>query len=145
MTTIGAPNSSLTDVKPPTLDTSVRGVRKFGLVLGIFFALLTAFWSWKGHRPYLTVSASIFFLTGAAFPPLLRPVQKVWMAFAFFMGRVMTTVILTAVYIFFLTPLALVSRACGVDFLRPKRRDESTFWIPSEITQSDKTRYMQQF
>ncbi len=132
-------------MKTPTLDTSTPAVRKFGLVLGIFFALLTGFWFWKEHQPYFTAAVSAFFLIGTAFPSVLRPVQKVWMTFAFFMGKIMTVVILTAVYVLFLTPLSLVSRACGVDFLRPKRKDMGTYWVPSEITQDDKARYTQQF
>ena len=44
------------------------------------------------------------------------------------LSRVITTIILTLVYIFGLGPLALLGKLVGKDFIGEKKRDANSYW-----------------
>ena len=65
------------DTKPKTKPE----LRKFGLTIGIAFAVLggVLFWRGKPFWVYLEVVAAAFILSGLLLPQILRPVERIWM------------------------------------------------------------------
>jgi hypothetical protein len=125
-----------------------RKLRNFGLTVGIAFGVLAAllFWREKAHYVYFAVISAVFLLLGVLAPAALKPVEKVWMKAAGAMGWVMTRVILTILFFAVFTPIGLLARLLGKDFLS-LRMDQaaSTYWIyrePRELTKQD---YEKQF
>jgi hypothetical protein len=119
------------------LDTSRRGLRNFGLVVGGVFLGIAALVAWRNDWTG-TTAAGVFAALGAplvvlglAAPDSLRSVHRVWMTFALVLGFVMTRVILTLVFFLVLTPIALVLRVLGKHVLDPGPDENvESYWKP---------------
>ncbi len=101
------------------IDSSPKKVKEFGWVMAVFFGLLGGFLLWRG-KP----SASVFLVISLTFGcltlfvrPVLKPLQKVWMAFAVLMGWLMSRVILGILFYLAMTPMALILRFTKKDLL----------------------------
>src|SRR5690242_5390567 len=104
------------------LQTGPRELRKFGLLVGGVFCLL-ALWSlWRGkaHWIWFLIPGVPLVVLGAVFPAVLRRVYIGWMALAFVLGLVMSTILLTVFFYLVVTPIALCARLAGKDFLSRK-------------------------
>jgi hypothetical protein len=51
-------------------------------------------------------------------PKAFRPVAVVWLGLSDVLGRVMSTVVMTVVFFFFVTPIGIVRKALGRDSLK---------------------------
>lgn len=125
-----------------------KTLRRFGSTLGCFFALLGGVFLWRQSDAwfYFSLWAVVFLFFGLAFPGVLRPVHRVWMTMALLMGWVMSRVILMVVFYFVLTPVAVVTRVLGKDFLGLRKgKEESTYWLNRERDHLDKRVYEQQY
>lgn len=119
------------------LETSPRELRKFGLVVGGVFVLLGVLF-WLRHKPsfpYLLVPGLMLMALGAVLPRALKYVYLGWMALAFLLGFVVSNILLTLLFFLVITPIGLVARLFGKDFLRLKLdRQTTTYWIRRERT-----------
>ena len=123
-------------------------LRKFGITIGIVLGLLGMWFLWRGKDgSYSLLIISIVFLSlSFIFPLLLKPFQKVWMSLAVLLGWVMTRVILTILFYLVVTPIGLVARVCGKDFLNTTYdRTVKSYWITRKASTLDKERYENQF
>jgi hypothetical protein len=114
------------------LKTGTRDLRKFGLLVGGVFALLAAWCWWRGKPafPYLVAPAVPLLLLGAVWPRSLKWVYLAWMGLALVLGLIVSTVLLTVFYYLVVTPIGLLARAVGQDFLsRRLQPDAPTYWI----------------
>ena len=122
-------------------------LRKFGVTLGIFFALIAGLFLWrnKPHYIYLFGLSAFFLFFGLFLPIVLKPIQKIWMAFALIIGSIMTRVILSVLFYLVITPIGLLSRLSGKNFLDIKLdKSQNSYWIPRKIL-FNKTNYENQF
>jgi hypothetical protein len=114
---------------------TARELRKFGLVLGGAFAVLSGLLAIR-HSDLWSVSAALaamLAVTGILFPTLLRPVEWFWMKLALVLGFVVTNVLLTVVFVVGVVPTGLLMRMLGKDPLRLRPgRKSTTYWIDSE-------------
>lgn len=104
------------------LSITPRDLRKFGLVVGGVFSLLGGWFLFR-HKPawpYFLAPGVPLVLLGLLNPCSLKRVYLAWMALAFMLGLVVSTVVLTLFYFLVLTPIALLGRLCGKDFLSEK-------------------------
>jgi len=125
-----------------------RELRQFGITVGIVLGLLGCFFIWRQKEwcYYFIIISFVFLLFGLVFPLLLKPVHKVWMALAIFMGWCMTGVILGVLFYLVVTPIGLLMRLCGKDFL--DRKFDSTvqsYWVQRKAVKSEKRNYENQF
>jgi len=116
-------------------DSDTARLRKFGIVMAVFFGLFGALFVWRGRpwgEPTLYV-AGAFLVLGLALPRVLSPIERVWMAFARVLQTVMTTVILTLTFFGVMTPMGLFLRLIGKDLLGLEGDpDIETYWVPVE-------------
>ncbi len=125
-----------------------RKLRQFGLTVGIAFGVLAAllFWRGKVHYSYFAVISAAFLLLRLIAPMVLKPVEKVWMTFATALGWVMTRVILSILFFGMLTPMGLIGRLVGKDFLNLKMdASAKTYWIYRKARDLTKEDYEKQF
>jgi hypothetical protein len=117
------------------LPTTPRDLRKFGLVVGGVFLLL-GLWFLLRHKPvwpYLLSPGVLLTVFGLLAPRALRPVYLGWMAMAFALGLVVSTVLLTLFFFLVITPVSLMARLFGKDFLSLRLNPASTsYWLPRE-------------
>jgi len=132
-------NSSSTDIKE---------IRKFGLIALIFFGCLCALglWSKKPLPAYLFGFMSILGFSFILIPSRLRPVYAVWMKIAHFLGRIVTTLILTLAYYLVATPSALIKRLFGGTpiSLKPDK-NISTYWVVRAEPAQPRERFIKRY
>jgi hypothetical protein len=90
--------------------------RKFGLTVGIAFAVFSGIARWRGHPTTFTVLISLgvaLVLAALVVPTMLGPVDRAWMKLAHLISRVTTPIFMGIVYFVVLTPVALIRRAFG--------------------------------
>lgn len=113
------------------IESSPKKLREFGFVVGGVFAALGVFLWWRGKPvyPYLFFPGVFLVLTGAFFPPALKPLQKGWMTLALLLGWVMTRVLMTLLFFLAITPIGILVRITGKDLLDTKLGPQKTsYW-----------------
>jgi hypothetical protein len=118
-------------------------VRKFGLLFGGICALAAGYCSWKGTNlaGWFAGGAVFFVVTGLFIKPVLRPIYTAWMAFARVLAWVNTRLLLGVFFYLVLTPLGLVMRLFGKDFLDERiDRSSKSYWIMRKPAPLDKAR-----
>ena len=123
-------------------------LRKFGLTVGIALALLglLVLWRGKGYYLYLFIPSAALLLFGLIAPGVLKPVQKAWMTLAVLLGWCMTRVILGILFYLVVTPIGILTRLLGKDFLHLKAdADAGSYWTPKINKPSEKSDYEKQF
>lgn len=129
------------------IDSSPKEIRKFAWIVGGVLLGLGALSIYRG-RSWGVPVASIGFalaLFGTILPKPLLPLHKVWMGLAVLMGFVMSHVVLGLLFFVVITPLGLVARLTGKDFLSLKKKKTDSYWITKEARSADKKRMTQQF
>ena len=111
-----------------SIKSSKSDLRKFGLSVGIVLGLLGGllWWKGKGSYPYFVTASAILIISGLAVPSLLKPLQKIWMAFAVVMGWIMTRVILIVAFFCVITPIGFILSITGKDFLDKSLTNEQS-------------------
>lgn len=123
-------------------------LRKFGITLGVILGLIGMFLLWRGRggSDVLLVISLAFLALGFIVPLLLKPVYLLWMSLAVLLGWLMTRVILVMLFYLVVTPIGLVARLCGKDFLnRGFDRNAPSYWVARQEVTPDKERYENQF
>ena len=110
-----------------------RRLRGFGLTVGLAFLVLAAFLLWR-HRsawPVCAALGGLLALLGLAAPAVLRPIERVWMRLAGYLGWFMTRVILGLVFLLVFSPAGLIMRLLGKDPLKLRfDRGTASYWEP---------------
>jgi hypothetical protein len=107
--------------------------RSFALV---FAAVLTIHGSWPlmhlaGPRWWALVLAAIFAAVAFIRPQILRPFNRGWLALGRLVHRVVSPLVIGAIFLLVVTPIALIARLRGKDVLSLRRRPElASYWIP---------------
>ena len=104
---------------------------KFGLVMAGAFAAISGLLALCGSTawPYTAGPAALFLAVGLLAPAVLRPVERVWMRFAWALGIVMTTVLLTVFFFVGMTLTGLLIRLLGKDPLGLRfEREKPSYW-----------------
>jgi hypothetical protein len=130
------------------LKTSPHELRKFGLVVGGVFAALGLLFLWRhpGRTPYFLIPGGTLMLLGLVLPRALKWVYIAWMSVAFVLGFVMAHVILTLLFFLVITPMGLVARLMGKDFLSLKLDCAAkSYWIPRPPKPKSAAEYERQF
>jgi hypothetical protein len=111
---------------PPVTE---KELRHFGLLMGPFIAVIFGVvLPWMAEHPmpvWPWIAGAAFGITAFAAPRLLRPVFRVWMAFAEVMNWVMTRLVLGIVFYILVWPMGVAMRLTGKDAMGRKRDKNS--------------------
>lgn len=88
--------------------------RDTGMALVLVLLLLLAFTKRQVYLP-CAIAALVINMTA---PMLYKPLAVVWLGFAHLLGSVMSRIILSIVFFFVVTPIALLRRMTGKDSLK---------------------------
>lgn len=107
--------------------------REFGFVMAAAFFVFTLLSAWK-HRglpaPAWPALSLLFALFAQLLPGALAPLNAVWSLLGRLLHRVMSPLILGALYFLVITPFAFVFRAIKKDPLRLRLEPAAeTYWI----------------
>ena len=93
----------------------------------------------------IAILSSVFIGFGILLPIVLRPIYMVWMIFALIFGWIMTRVILGIVFYFIITPIGILTRLLGEDFLGLRITNSNSFWNQRKNTDESNQDYEKQF
>jgi len=100
-----------------------RQLRSFGLIVGSGFGVV-ALWPvvFRGEslRIWALALSGFLFVMGLVFPPVLRPVYRVWMTVGEGLGWLNSRILLSVVYYMLIVPLGVIRRWAGNDPMRRK-------------------------
>ena len=116
------------------------------MLIGFSVLGLLAAWRASGISTGAIVLWSIgMFLAGAAFVPKLGRIAYLGVYLpTSIIGFVVSNVILTLMFFLVITPLGIILRLMGKDFLRQQRQKDKSQWMPVNGAKSE-DRYYRQF
>lgn len=106
--------------------------RSFGLVFAVVFALFGLFPLWRLEAPrwWCLAIAVAFAAVAFVYPSVLGPLNRGWLAFGKLLHRIVSPIVMGAVYFVAVTPTGMFMRLRGHDLLSLRRRpDLSTYWV----------------
>jgi len=113
----------------PAPEGSDRG---FGIVFAVVF-LLIGLWPLihlAGPRWWSLGIAAAFAVVALVRPQILHPMNRVWLAFGRLLHRVVSPLVMGAIFFLCVTPTGWIMRLLGKDVLALKRQPErSSYWI----------------
>jgi hypothetical protein len=122
--------------------------RSFGLVFAAVFALLAAYLAWRGNTwwPAALALAAAFLVCALARPSLLAPLNWLWTRLGLLLGAIVAPIVMGIVYFAVFTPMGLIARLIGKDFLRLRRDPAApTYWLPRQDQEPTPERLRDQF
>ena len=106
--------------------------RNFGLVFFIVF-LIISLWpllSQNEIRYWALISSIIFLILGLLNSNMLLPLNKIWMQFGIFLGKIISPIIMALIFFIIVTPIGLLMRLLRRDLLNLKYNKKSkSYWI----------------
>jgi len=106
--------------------------RSFGFVFAVFFLLIGVFPLIRLAQPHLwaLVLAAILAVVSMAVPAWLHPFNRLWFRFGLLLHRVVTPLVMGALFLIAVVPTGLIMRALRKDLLR-LRFDPSagSYWV----------------
>jgi len=130
------------------IKSTQKELRSFGFVVGGMLLLIGIILYFKGNMNYIYFSSIGILLAvlGLSLPEILLPFQKAWMALAVILGFIMTRVILSILFYVVITPIGIIARIFGKDFLDEEiNKSKTSYWNYREKQEYDKTSTEQQF
>ena len=106
--------------------------RSFGLVFAGFFALMSALSWWRGHTSWhwALPLAVLFLIVAYTYPRALGPLNRLWLKLGLLLYKVVNPIVLGLLFFITITPIGMIMRATGKDFLRLKLdRGAKSYWI----------------
>ena len=130
------------------ISNGVKELRKFSIILFFAFGILGLLVFWRrGDTGLVLCGIGLALLVcGLTSPKLLSRPYKAWMRLSLILGFLMTHLILSLMYYFVFTPIGIVMRVLGKDFLcKQFDKNATTYWIKKERNVYIKERYEKMF
>ena len=105
--------------------------RSFGILFFIVF-LVIAIWPLKNSeaiRLWPIPFSIIFLILGLINSNLLTPLNIIWVKFGELLGRIIAPIVMGFIYFLIITPIGLIMRIFGKDFLSIKFSKHNSYWI----------------
>jgi hypothetical protein len=109
--------------------------RHFGLLFTVVFAAMAALSYFRGSHayPWFAGASALIAAVTLAKPELLRPFNVLWMRLAAVLHRIVSPIVLGAIFFLVLTPVGIVQRLAGRDTMSRKPDSKArSYWIQRE-------------
>lgn len=107
--------------------------RSFGMVFCMVFVAL-GLWPLTAHQPlrlWALIVAGLFLTATVLRPRTLAPLNRLWFQVGLLLGRITTPLVMGAMFLFAVTPTALMMRLAGKRPLTLRfDPDAASYWIP---------------
>ena len=125
-----------------------KDLRKFGITVGAVFLLISILLYLTGKALFIFFGGIgiLLVLFGLILPNVLRSVNKIWMTLAIILGWFMSRVILVILFYIIITPMALLLKIIGKDFLKLRSNEGTrTYWEKRDKKSAERLDYERQF
>ena len=130
------------------IEETKKDLRKFGLTVGGVLLIISVllYYFEKSSAIYFVIIGGLLFVSGIAFPNILKPLNKIWMGLAIVLSFFMSRLILTVLFYIVLTPISLIAKLVGKKFMTLKYdKSAKTYWEKRNIIQKKQIDYERQF
>ena len=112
-------------------DIKISSNRSFGIVFFIFFLIIAVYpiINSGNIRISLLFISLIFLILGLLNSKILSPLNKLWMKFGLFLGKIISPLIMALIFFLVVTPTGLLMRIFKKDLLNLKYNDSNSYWI----------------
>ena len=115
------------------IEVSHKKMREFGVMVGGIFVILGGIFLWRGKHLQLAdiflYFGSFLFCAGLISPMFLSWLYKLWMGLAVVLGFFMSRVILSLLFYLAVTPIGILTKLMGKDFMGKKLDPQATsYW-----------------
>ena len=128
--------------------TDNKAIRDFGILIGFILLIIAGALFYKETESYkLIILLGILFIgLGLGMPIILKSFYLVWMIFATILGWIMTRVILSLLFYIIVTPIGLIPRFFGKQFLELRwDKSKESYWNFRTNEHLKKENYEKQF
>lgn len=104
--------------------------RSFGIIFFIVFmtiALWPILYS-ESIRTWSLIISIIFFFFGIFNSKLLTPLNRSWMRFGLFLGKIVSPVVMAIIFFGVVTPTGFIMKIFGKDILKLKKNNNTSYW-----------------
>jgi len=132
-------------MKKKQTNLKISSNKSFGIVFSIFFIIVFFFPFFKDEslNTWALIPSVIFLVLGLKNSKILTPLNIFWIKLGILIGKFVSPIIMGLVFFLVVTPIGLIFRSAGKDFLRLKKNStKNTYWIDKE---SYKTSMKKQF
>ena len=108
--------------------------RSFGLVFFAFF-LIIGLWpifEYEQVRIWSIIAALIFLILGILDSKYLTPLNRFWMKFGLFLGKIISPIVMGIVFFLVVTPIGILMKIFGKDLLNTKYKKNESYWVYSK-------------
>ncbi len=105
---------------------------KFGWFFSAVFSMIAIYSYFQQLKTFAYAAAIVFFIFVALTffaPQLLTPLNRLWYALGILLGKVISPIVLGAMFFVLITPVALVTRIFGRDELKLKKSLLKSYWV----------------
>ena len=105
--------------------------RSFGLVFFGFF-LIIGLWpifKYEEIRIWALIISLIFLVLGILNSKYLTPLNRFWMKFGLFLGKIISPIVMGIVYFLVVTPIGIMMKILRKDLLNIKYKKNESYWI----------------
>ena len=104
------------------------------------------YWKEKDSFQIFLTTGAVLFIFGSILPVLLKPIYWIWMIIATILGGFMTRVILSFLFYVILTPIGLIARLFGKQFIELRwNKSKASYWNYRTTKQQKRENYEKQF
>ena len=111
--------------------------KSFGVVFFVFFLILALYFFFKTNNINygLLITSFIFLVLGLLNSKILSPLNYIWFKFGFLLSLIVSPIVMSVVFFFVVTPIAIIAKIFGKDFLKLKKKEnekKKSYWITKE-------------
>jgi len=112
-------------------DIKIGSNKSFGIVFFVVFLLIGIYPILKDGniRIWSLVIAIIFLFLSLTKPRILTPLNKVWIKFGLFLGKIVSPIVMGVIFFAVVTPTSFFMKIFGKDLLNLKYNNNKTYWI----------------
>ena len=124
-----------------------KDLRNFGITIGLILLVIAGYLFFKekeSFQMFITIGFTLLFIS-FIIPVVFKPVFLIWMSFATILGWFMTHVILSLLYYTIITPIGVISRLFGKQFLELKWDQSKESYWNKRLVEGNNNDYKKQF
>jgi len=115
-------------------DTNISSNKSFGIVFFIVFFLIALYPLINGSevRVWSLIISMIFLILGLLKSKILTPLNILWFKFGILLGKIVSPLIMGAIFFLVVTPIGIIMRLLGKDILNLKYNNSKSYWIKKD-------------
>jgi hypothetical protein len=112
-------------------DVKIGSNKSFGIVFFVIFLLISIYplINQGNIRIWSIIVSLIFLLLGLINSRLLSPINRIWFKFGILLGKIVSPLVMGAIFFLVVTPTGLLMRFLGKNLLNLKFNKNNSYWI----------------